>query len=336
MRDLVELREFCERHRHDSSLVMCTLVRKSGSSYRGVGAKKLVASNGKSCGLLSGGCLEGSIEKSARERRSEMPFIESFSTLSDEDRLMGYQVGCQGVIDILFEQVPVTPNKLPDKLPDTRTATNWEMTLNLLLPFGSPAPASGVRVGLKGENCGRREFTSDSSPKKDEDFLIEPWVEPIQLLIIGCGADADVYPTLARSLGWKIKLIDYRSDLVSPERFPNEDIEHIPLNKMASHVPQGERVAVVLMTHNYEADLEIMRGLKDHRIGYLGALGPASRYEKIKQDLFSFDQAKLSPTIESVVSAPAGLFSHSRSPSEIALSIIAQIQERLVESPLRS
>ena len=102
MRDLVELRAFCELHQNDEGLVMCTLVRKSGSSYRSVGAKKLVASNGKNCGLLSGGCLEGSIEKAARERKHEMPFIESFSTLSDEDRLMGYQVGCQGVIDILF------------------------------------------------------------------------------------------------------------------------------------------------------------------------------------------------------------------------------------------
>ena len=324
MRDLVELREFCEHYKNDEGLVMCTLVRKSGSSYRGVGAKKLVATDGKSCGLLSGGCLEGSIEKSARERKHEMPFVESFSTLSDEDRLMGYQVGCQGIIDILFERVPVQPSSSQD--------TNWQTTLDLILPYGSHVPAAGVRVELVGKDCGRREFTSELTFERNDSFIIEPWTEPISLFIIGCGADADAYPALARSLGWKIKLIDYRSDLVSKERFPSDDIEHVALKEIAARIPQSERAAVVLMTHNYEADLEIMRGLKDHRIGYLGALGPMSRYQKIKQDLFSFDGTQLPSVIDSVVSAPAGLFSHCRSPSEIALSVVSQIQERLVES----
>jgi len=310
MQDLVELRNFHQKHTEQSPLVLCTLIRKSGSSYRDVGAKKIVARD-SSCGLLSGGCLEASIEKMARERQQETPFIASFSTLSDEDRLMGYQTGCQGVIDILFENM-------------------GSQDLDLLIPFGSPAKAMGVSVVIAGPQLGDREFCDKK--KSTDEVLFEPWIQPVHLVIVGCGVDADAYLPLAKGLGWSIQFLDYRRDRVSAERFPGEKIELVPINKMASSIPQGSHTAVVLMTHNYEVDLEIMRGLKDHHVGYLGCLGPAVRYRRLQQDLLKLYNEKVSLHLDAVVSAPAGLFSHSRSPNEIALSVVAQVQERLVES----
>lgn len=272
MRDLLEMRSFIEQSLVDDELVLCTLVSKKGSSYRGVGAKKVISLKGTSCGLLSGGCLEGSIEKTAREELSRMPFVKSFSTLAEEDRLMGYQTGCQGVIDILFEKISI----------------NTE--LNQLLPY-----------------------------------------DPVELYVVGCGADAPAYRDLGRALGWNLYFLDYRSDLAKTAHFPGEKVQCLPLSKIAERIPQGRRVAVILMTHNYEADLEILRGIKNHRIGYLGCLGPAARYEKLKSDLLHFYSENVGSEIESVVSAPCGLFPHSQSPHEIALSVIAEIQGKLVE-----
>ena len=73
MKDLLNIREFISERRNEE-LVLCTLVRKVGSSYRAVGAKKVISLSGGSIGLLSGGCLEASIEKTAREKFDEMPF----------------------------------------------------------------------------------------------------------------------------------------------------------------------------------------------------------------------------------------------------------------------
>jgi xanthine dehydrogenase accessory factor len=312
MRDLIEIKNFIADHEGED-LVICTLVRKSGSSYRSVGSKKIISLDGTSCGLLSGGCLENAIEMAARNYFAELPFIESFSTLSEEDRLFGYQTGCKGVIEILFEKLD--PSKVDS-----------------YLPFGPKATAWGVRVGLAGDSLGVREFLDSPVHPRSADFFVEPWVFPLHLVLIGCGADADAYLPLARSLGWSIEFVDYRGDFAYAERFPGEKIRHLRLPQIGENIPQGRQVAVVLMTHNYEADLQILRDLKNHRLGYLGCLGPYKRYERLQSDLKNLYQEELSPQLKGVVSAPIGLFTHSSSPEAIALSVVAQIQEKLVEA----
>ena len=77
MRETKELLHFARRHfslESPHGLILCTLVEKKGSSYRTVGAQKLIELSGGSCGFLSGGCLENQIDKTARENFSQMPF----------------------------------------------------------------------------------------------------------------------------------------------------------------------------------------------------------------------------------------------------------------------
>ncbi len=312
MKDMNGIRKFIETRRSTESLVLCTLVRKSGSSYRGVGAKKVVSLLGDSLGFLSGGCLEASIEKAARERFNELPFIASFSTLAEEDRLLGYQTGCQGVIDILFED-----------------ALGGD--LNLLLPYGENPKHNYVRVDLSADSVGRREAVTARS--SEEDVIFEAWQEPVKLYIIGCGADADIYGSLAESMGWSVCFIDYRGSLMTPGRFGSHPAVTMPAEKMGSVISEGDRTAVVLMTHNFEADLEILRALKNHRVGYLGCLGPAVRYERLKNDLQNMYGETIPARLNGVAYAPAGIFTHGQSPEDIALSVVAQIQGELIEKP---
>lgn len=310
MKDHNDIRNFIETRRSTESLVLCTLVRKSGSSYRAPGAKKVVSLSGGAIGFLSGGCLEASIEKTARDRFSELPFIASFSTLAEEDRLLGFQTGCQGVIEILFE------NAGPGDL-------------DLLIPYGTHPRFNFVSVNLSAESLGKRLPCEEIH--NDADLFFEKWLEPVQLYIIGCGADADIYGPLANSMGWSVTFLDYRSSLMTEGRFAPNRAQTVPVSETGSHVPEGGRVAVVLMTHNFEADLEILRSMKNHRAGYLGCLGPAARFERLQTDLLSFHEEKLSPHLLSRAFAPAGIFTKGKSPEEIALSVVAQIQGELVE-----
>lgn len=311
MKDILNIRKFIAAKSPDEKIVLCTLVRKKGSSYRAVGAKKAVLLSRGSVGLISGGCLEASIEKAARERFEELPLIQVFDMLADEDRLLGYQTGCQGAIEILFE-------RLPANLDD----------LDLYVPFGPTPRGACVHVSLAEKDLGRRSWV----PVNENDFQ-DPWIEPVQLVIVGCGADADAYGPAAASLGWSVRYLDYRRDLVEAARFPDGEAIHASIERLHAYIPQGPRVAVVLMTHNYEADLEILRSLSEsrHRIGYLGCLGPKKRFERLQTDLLSLHGAILSQELLEVAHAPAGIFTRGRSPEEIALSVIAQIQGELVE-----
>lgn len=328
MRELRDLLDFAHE-KPSEPLVLCTIVRKSGSSYRDVGAKKLVALSGPSCGILSGGCLEAAIEKTALDGFSRMPFLESFSTASEEDRLLGYQTGCRGVIEILFELVSA---------PRDRAA------LEMQIPFGVPqsaalhaAPLPGsrrapraIRVSLSEGTLGNREITDALTPSKQS--LIEPWIEPIALTVIGAGPDSVPYVDLARTLGWSLSFIDYRSDIASRMRERHEATTCIPASKIAGHVPDGPRSAVILATHNFEADLEILKNLSQVEVGYLGCIGPRERYARLKGDLGGFHAIVLSPDWEACVHAPAGVTPRGTSPTEIALSVVAQIQDELALS----
>jgi xanthine dehydrogenase accessory factor len=335
MRDLEELLKFAEEKTERGSIVLCTLVRKHGSSYRAVGAKKFVAlDEAANSGTLSGGCMEGAIERSAREGFARMPFIESFSTMSDEDRLMGYQTGCQGRIEVLFELVPQGARR---------------SELSLLLAYGSPRAARAVRISLAHEDLGTRTLVDELGVgtrhstngseilDKSETAFLDRWIEPLALTVIGCGADSDAYIGIAHALGWKARFIDYRSDLV--ERFQSLckksgtgfEAARVPAAEIPRHVSFGERSAVILATHNYEADLEILLGLAKLELGYIGCLGPMARWERLKRDLAQFHDVEVSTEWEARLFAPAGIFSRGRSPTEIALSIVAQVQGVLNE-----
>lgn len=97
----------------------------------------------------------------------------------------------------------------------------------------------------------------------------------IRLNIIGAGNDVLPLVKLAKAMGWEITIADGRSDLVSPTRFP-EAIELLSGkgNEVVSQLKVDQKTAVVLMSHNFNYDLEILKGLYPYKCPYIGVLGP--------------------------------------------------------------
>ena len=305
MRQLRDLDHFWTAHA-GQRLALCTLVGKQGSSYCAPGAKKIVAiDSAGSCGLLSGGCLEGDIEQTARAGWDSMPFTKSFSTLSETDRLLGYQTGCAGVIEILFERLPDAP---ADR--------------SLYLPYGPARGIAGVQIA-----DGRRRLAA-VQPAAAAGGFFDAWIVPVRLYVIGCGSDAPAFAELAMPLGWDLHFIDYRRDHQLPSGL-GIAATTVPLGEIARRIEEGPQTAIVLMTHNYEADLQLVADLNGRRYGYLGCLGPARRYRQIKDDLLAMRGIAIDPAWEKIVQAPAGLLPGQRTPESIALSIIAQIHQEL-------
>ena len=306
MRDIINLINFWQTH-SSSPLSLCTLIARRGSSYRLPGAKKLIAREAFASGLLSGGCLERDIEETARSRWDEMPFIQSFNTLEEQDRWLGYQTGCAGEIDILFEQLPAS---FKDH--------------GLYLPFGRPKIASGIAVSLENSTLGQRQFSNAES--SNENIFLDPWIEPLELVIIGAGLDAPPFFDLGQSLGWSVRFIDHRE---TAKEVPGARLDILSLDKIADNLPQGEKVALVLMTHNFEADLTIFKQLLPLSFGYLGCLGPQQRFLQLASDLKSRFGIEIGDEVRTRIHAPAGFLSRQKTPETIALSVVAQIQSIL-------
>tara|TARA_B100000029_G_scaffold208575_1_gene206422 strand:+ start:186 stop:1028 length:843 start_codon:yes stop_codon:yes gene_type:complete len=103
MRDQTELLDFV-RGREEKSFILVTITETEGSTYLKKGTQKLIACDGTSAGLISGGCLESEIIEHALKMpgRTSSHLIDSTGEL---DRVFGYSVGCQGKLYLNFEKL---------------------------------------------------------------------------------------------------------------------------------------------------------------------------------------------------------------------------------------
>jgi xanthine/CO dehydrogenase XdhC/CoxF family maturation factor len=87
---------------------LATVVRVEGSSYRRIGARMLVIDNGVWIGGISGGCLEGDALRRARLAIHKKQASSIIYDTSEEDNFqIGVNLGCNGVIEVLF--TPIDP-----------------------------------------------------------------------------------------------------------------------------------------------------------------------------------------------------------------------------------
>ena len=90
-----------------NSVVLATVVRVTGSSYGGVGARMVIRDDSSTVGLVSGGCLESDLAEHARRvRASGRAEVVTYDTRNDDDAPWGLGLGCNGLIEVLLEPLP--------------------------------------------------------------------------------------------------------------------------------------------------------------------------------------------------------------------------------------
>src|SRR6476661_9699114 len=101
---------FKEAEKHGRKSALATVVHVEGSSYRRPGARMLVEDNGKLTGAISGGCLEGdALRKALLAIEQKQNKLVTYNTLDEDDVQFGVQLGCNGIVHILFE--PIIPDE---------------------------------------------------------------------------------------------------------------------------------------------------------------------------------------------------------------------------------
>jgi xanthine/CO dehydrogenase XdhC/CoxF family maturation factor len=93
-----------------------------------------------------------------------------------------------------------------------------------------------------------------------------------------------------------------------------------------------ESTVFVLMTHNYNYDLKMLRLLLATACTYIGCLGPRKRLDRLLNEL-SDEGVIVSDEQRARLYGPTGLDIGAESPEEIALSILAEIKAVLAQHP---
>jgi len=287
----------------NQKIALATVVYVEGSSYRRAGAKMLIFENGTWVGAISGGCLEGDALRQARKAMFEnVVLLLRYDTLNDNDAMsLGVGLGCNGIIDVLVEPL----------LYQNNTIQYYEKILMLqdtqILPIVFKSEFENLPVGkrlthndiasitineLKNEVLNDYEIAlktqkSISKPyfyeNKQINIFFEILVPPIHLLIFGAGYDSIPVTELAQKIGWKITVTDDCVAHLAPKKYPkNVSLQNIQRTEILEKMQFTPNTAAVLMSHNYQYDIVILKNLLQTDINYIGILGPKKRFEKMQ------------------------------------------------------
>ncbi len=286
---------------------LATLVKVEGSSYRRPGARLLLLPDGARTGSISGGCLEEDIM--ARTRgvlATSQPELAVYDTTTENDLVWGVGLGCQGVVHIFIEPIPVLR---PDWVASLRNNLHERRDTVLRVDYTGPAP-HGTRL------------PGATSPGDGVFHEIIP--APPALIICGAGDDANPLANFAKETGWHVTVADTRAAYATAARFPNADvIIAAPLAEIASRLRLDAHTFAVVMTHRYVEDREFLRILLPRELPYVGQLGPRQRTNRLLAEL------NPPPTQLAILHAPVGLDLGGSTPETVALAILAELQARL-------
>jgi len=332
---------------------LATVVSVEGSSYRRPGARMLITESGETTGVLSAGCFERDVcERAAKVMMTGEPVLVKYDTTTDDDIVWGLGLGCNGVVHVLIESA--TSERVIGLMQLLAECAESDISGAIITVFhvaGDAKMTIGTTALLYPDGTIDGEFsipsmfddlieavtTAASTVKRYEtqDGYVDVFLEVIQprprLVIFGAGLDVVPVVGLAKKLGWHTTVVDTRARVSSGERFHEAD--NVLLSRpedVLMQVPLSERTMVVLMTHNYLHDLELLRQLLPLPLRYLGCLGPKRRTETLLLELFDDDTRRAAAELRRL-HAPVGLDIGAETPEEIALSIVSEIKAELCE-----
>ena len=329
---------------------LATVVLVEGSAYRRAGARMLITENGELTGAISGGCLEGDALRKARlVILQQEPLLVTYDTTDDDDAKLGVGLGCNGIIHILIEPIADQANNPIHLLKSIVTLRHPAVLVTLFSIEDKKASQPGTCLCLtedgeiiNGINNApylqnlkqdvAKVFASQQSANQiyHDDHAYTAFVEYIKpvinLVIIGAGNDAIPLTGIAAILGWDISVVDGRHNYALPERFPmaNRVIVAKP-EQVLQYIGRSNWTAFVLMTHNYNYELNLLKELLPLNLPYIGVLGPKKKLERMLTELED-NGIKISPNQLEHLYGPVGLDIGSEGAEEIALAVAAEIK----------
>ena len=321
---------------------LVTVVKVDGSSYRRPGARMLVTEDGEITGAISGGCLEGdALRKAQLAIFQQQNKLEIYDTTDDEDNRLGVQLGCNGIVYILFEPINNDNQNNALNLLKKIAAQRKDAVLVTLFNPNKNLPQKGTLAFVNEEEsfinteqkpllaeCKKVLVNKSSFIKHYEGSctVLFQFIPPaIQLVIVGAGNDAQPLVEMAFLLGWKIIVVDGRPAYATHQRFAKANkIFLTSPAQILSAVNIDEQNAVVLMTHNYNYDIAAFKQLITTNCRYIGVLGPKKKLYKMI-DALNNEDIVIDDKMQNIYS-PVGLDLGAETAEEIALSVIAEIK----------
>lgn len=331
------IQHLCTVLNDGEDLVLVSVSSQSGSTPRQDGAKMAVRHDGRIAGTIGGGVMEAQAIKEAQKcfadsRSRHLTFDLSSSEAATTDMI------CGGRMELFLEFIQGNE--------DNRT---FFQSLNA-------AMASGQRITLicplDAVNGGRRFFidhrgqaSHDDVPEtllatikkldsshaatsliRDEgkEYLVSHFGVGGNLFLIGAGHVAACTAEAAARVGFRIIVLDDRSEFANKNRFPDADkIEVLPsFADCFTDFYINEDCYLVIVTRGHNHDQEVLDQALQTKAGYIGMIGSRKKRNAIYANLM---KKGIKETQLEKVHCPIGLAIEADTPEEIAVSIVGEL-----------
>lgn len=284
---------------------LVTVARTWGSAPRPAGAWMILRSDGVVCGSVSGGCIEDDLigRMQSGELAGDRPTTRVYGVTRDEAERFG--LPCGGTLELVIE-------------PDPGVAALAELEAKL---------AQGRLVvrslDLTTGQARQTDATRGESMCWDGRFLRTLHGPAWRLLIIGAGQTSRYLAEMAQALDYAVTICDPRQEYRREWRVAGAGLADGMPDDVVQAMPPDAHLAVVALTHDPKLDdLALLEALKSPAF-YVGALGSRSnnarRRERLRQH-FGLGTDELAR-----LRGPVGIPIGSRTPAEIAVSILAEM-----------
>ncbi|WP_106607939.1 XdhC family protein [Shimia abyssi] len=303
-------------HRAGRGAVLATVVETWGSAPRRVGSQMVVSGDGQIEGSVSGGCVEGAVMMEAIDALEACKGTLLEYGVSDGD---AFAVGlaCGGTIRVLVE--PVGPVLDEDVLAELVAARSARQAVAYVCD-GKTGGGHLVREGFD------TRFRMDRSGVEEDGRFVAIHNPPLRLVIVGAVHIAQNLVPMARLAGFDPIIVDPRAAFGSEARFPGETIVDEWPDEAMAQIGLDARTALVLLTHDPKLDDPALHVALKSDVFYIGALGSkrthAGRVERLSEAGYSQDDIAR-------IHGPIGLNIGAAGPSEIAVSVLAEMVQVL-------
>lgn len=288
---------------------LCTIVETWGSSPRPAGSWLAVSDAGQWSGSVSGGCLEEDLLRRTTENGSDYPVVIDYG-ITDNDR-DDFHLPCGGRIRLLVEpfgnnsQAIEHAGRLAEAL-HNRVPVARRVDLQGAAVLEDAVPAARPGIVLSGEE------------------LLHTLQPECRLLLIGAGEVARYVAEFATAADFTVTLCEPREAFAS-----GWGHDHLPLDRrlpddLIAEFFNDPWCGVLALAHDPRIDdMGLLAALQSPAF-YVGAMGSQPTSETRRERLTSLG---LEETAVERLRAPIGINIPSKTPAEIAISVVADLIE---------
>lgn len=317
--DVMVLRTLRDWRLAGQRALLATVVRTWGSSPRPVGSIMALREDGTVVGSVSGGCIEddliyqytqayaaGQTEGAAALGKaipSGPPAFIKYGVSADEAHRFG--LPCGGTLELLLEFDPSAAD------------------LATLVSALEAGQLMQRQVSLKDGTVSQSLSGAPSELSVTATELVNTFGPEYRMLLIGAGQLTEYLATMALFSGFAVTVCDPREEYRSAWSVAGAVVLSDMPDDVVNAFKPDRRSCVIALTHDPKLDdLALLEALNTDAF-YIGAIGSRRNNEARHQRMA--EHFELSESTLARLRGPIGIYIGSKTPSEIAVSVMAEV-----------